>query len=328
MPQRVLVVGPAWVGDMIMSQVIYSALRSANPDIVIDVLAPSATLSLVQRMEEVDRGILIKQGHGQLGFGYRRNLGRQLAERNYDQAIITPNSLKSALVPFFAGIPRRTGFLGEYRYFLLNDIKFLDKKRLPRMTDRFLALLESSGEEMKYPRLMVDEASQQSLVTKHGLSQERPIIGFCPGAEYGDAKKWPEAHYAALGRSLVNTGHDVWILGSPADAVTGEKIRTEVGDGCFNLAGKTSLPEVIDLLALCRQVVTNDSGLMHIAAAVGTKVIAVYGSTSPGFTPPLSKEARIASLELACSPCFKRVCPLGHKDCLMNLEPDRITALL
>lgn len=323
-PQRVLVVGPAWVGDMVMSQVIYSGLRADNPDIEIDILAPRATLSLVQRMSEVNRGILIDQKHGQFGFGYRRALGSRLRENGYDLAIVTPNSLKSALVPFFADIPHRVGFLGEYRYFLLNDIRLLDKRRLPLMTDRFLALIDKSGKEMIRPKLLVDDTNQRRFIEENQLDTSRPLVGFCPGAEFGDAKKWPEEHYAELGRRIVDSGREVWILGSPADENTGQVIADAIGPGCVNLAGKTSLLDAIDLLALCDRVVTNDSGLMHVAAAVGAPVTAVYGSTSPGFTPPLSSDARIVSLGLDCSPCFKRQCPLGHKNCLNQLLPEQV----
>ena len=309
---------------MIMSQVIYSALREEYPDIDIDVLAPSATLSLVTRMPEVNRGILIDQAHGQVGLGYRFRLGAELKKNNYDWAIITPNSFKSALVPFAADVPLRTGFLGEYRYFLLNDIKLLDKPRLPLMTDRFLALVGKTSAEMIPPRLGVDKQSQASFLARHQLATDKPVIGFCPGAEFGDAKKWPEAHYGALAKQLIDQGYRIWIFGSPADQATGETIVSIAGHDCINLAGETSILEAIDLLAICQTVVSNDSGLMHIAAAVGTRVVAIYGSTSPGFTPPISEEAHIVSRTLDCSPCFKRTCPLGHKDCLNKLMPEQV----
>lgn len=327
-PQKVLVVGPAWVGDMIMSQVIYSQLRAQNPDVEIDVLAPPATVPLVARMPEVNRGILLKQQHGQLGLGYRRQLGNQLQENHYDWAVVTPNSLKSALVPFFADIPKRTGFLGEYRYFLLNDIKLLDKKRLPLMTDRFLKLVDSTSDGLIRPRLLIDPQNQKAFIESHDLDPGGSLIGFCPGAEFGDSKKWPEQHYIELGKHLVAAGHKVWIFGSPADQTTGEQIAQGIGIGCTNLAGHTSLLDAIDLLALCQQVVTNDSGLMHVAAAVGSRVVAIYGSTSPGFTPPLTDAASINKLDLDCSPCFKRDCPLGHKNCLNQLMPARVFAAL
>ena len=175
MSRRVLVIGPTWVGDMIMSQVIYSCLRSRDPEMVLDVLAPQSTLSLVQRMPEVDRGILIKQRHGQLGLGYRFELGKLLAKEKYDQAIVTPNSLKSSLVPLFAGIPHRTGFLGEYRYFLLNDIKMLDNTRLPLMVDRFLALVGEKRISMIEPRLTTDPLNQERLLQRFNLKQDRSI---------------------------------------------------------------------------------------------------------------------------------------------------------
>ena len=328
MSRRVLVVGPAWVGDMIMSQIIYCCLRSREPEVVLDVLAPRSTLSLVQRMPEVDRGILIKQGHGQLGLGYRRGLGQLLAKEKYDQAIVTPNSLKSSLVPFFAGIPRRTGFLGEYRYFLLNDIKLLDKKRLPLMIDRFLALVDEPGASMIEPRLITDKSNQDQLLQHFNLKQDRPITAFCPGAEFGDAKKWPESHYASLGRGLVNDGHEIWLLGGTGDQAGAAAIAAEIGEGCINLAGVTTILDAIDLIGLADRVVTNDSGLMHVAAAVGTRVVAIYGSTSATFTPPLTDDAEIFSLELDCSPCLKRQCPLGHKNCLNNLTPEQVRSFL
>ena len=309
---------------MIMSQVIYSALREEYPDIDIDVLAPSATLSLVTRMPEVNRGILIDQAHGQVGLGYRFRLGAELEKNNYDWAIITPNSFKSALVPFAADVPLRTGFLGEYRYFLLNDIKLLDKPRLPLMTDRFLALVGKTSAEMIPPRLGVDKQSQASFLARHQLATDKPVIGFCPGAEFGDAKKWPEAHYGALAKQLIDQGYRIWIFGAPADQATGEFIVSIAGKDCINLAGQTSILEALDLLAICQTVVSNDSGLMHIAAAVGTRVVAIYGSTSPGFTPPISEEAHIVRRSLDCSPCFKRTCPLGHKDCLNKLMPEQV----
>ena len=309
---------------MIMSQVIYSALLEQYPNINIDVLAPSATLPLLTRMPEVNRGILIDQTHGQVGLSYRFRLGAELGGNNYDWAIVTPNSLKSALVPFAAGIPLRTGFLGEYRYFLLNDINLLNKARQPLMTDRFLALVGKTPAEMIPPRLCVDLDSQAAFLGRHRLATEKPVIGFCPGAEFGDAKKWPEAHYGALAKQLIDQGYRIWIFGAPADQATGEFIVSIAGKDCINLAGQTSILEALDLLAICQTVVSNDSGLMHVAAAVGTRVVAIYGSTSPAFTPPISKTAHIVSRGLDCSPCFKRTCPLGHKNCLNKLMPEQV----
>jgi len=332
---RVLVVGPAWVGDMIMAQTLFKFLRSRWPDRDIDVLAPAATVSLVARMPEISVGILLDQRHGEFGYSYRKNLGHKLRERHYRQAFILPNSMKSALVPFFADIPVRTGFRGEYRYVLLSDIRMLSEKRLPRMVDRFVALGVAEGEALpaiENPALMTDADNLATLLETHGLSTERPVLGICPGAEYGDAKRWPERHYANLAEYAVSRGMQVWIFGGEGDRAMGDVIASLTSPAAksalCNLTGETSLTDAIDLLGACRLVVTNDSGLMHVAAAVGCSVAVLYGSTSPGFTPPLTEKAHIFSENLSCSPCFKRTCPLGHKNCLENLLPSKLYGLI
>lgn len=329
--QQILVVAPAWVGDMVMSQVIYTHLKKLDPDCEIDLLAPAASLPLAARMPEVRGGILLKQKHGQLGLGYRYRLGRLWRKQGYARAIVTPNSFKSALVPYFAEIPQRTGFLGEYRYVLLNDLRLLDKKRLPRMMDRFLALaVRPAGKlpELTPPRLSVDAQNQQRLIASHQLGAQQGVIGFCPGAAFGDAKQWPAEHFAEAGKALVAQGKTIWIFGSAQDAEIAAKIASAVGKGCFDLAGKTGLLDALDLLACCEAVVANDSGLMHIAAAVGVKVVALYGSTTPEFSPPASDDAVILRTGIECSPCFKRTCPLGHLKCLQELYPAQVLAAL
>ncbi len=328
MTERILVVGPSWVGDMVMSQVLYKLLRARWQDCEIDVLAPPASLPLVARMAEVNRGIRFDLAHGELGLGKRFALGEALKKNHYSRAIVLPNSLKSALVPFAAEVPIRTGFRGEYRYFLINDMRLLSKRRLPRMIDRFAVLGTKTGnlppDSIPFPELRVDPENQESLCQKLGLSLDRPVLGFCPGAEFGDAKKWPPRHFAALAQQAAQQGYQIWLFGGPGDAGVTAEIAATQGEHCVDLAGKTSLLDAIDLIGLCSQVVSNDSGLMHIAAAVGVHTTVVYGSTSPEFTPPLTDKLDIVSLGLDCSPCFKRECPLKHKDCLNKLGPDAI----
>ena len=327
--ERTLIVGPSWVGDMVMAQVLFTILRDRNPDGAIDVLAPPATVSLAQRMAEIDRGIRFEVGHGEFKLGYRLGLAKHLVQNSYDHAIVLPNSLKSAIVPAFANIPRRTGFLGEYRYYLLNDLRLLDKRRLPLMIDRFAALGVDDGaarpDPLPRPRLMTDGQRQTTLKDQFDIG-DGPVLGLCPGAEYGPAKQWPAEHHAALVREATGNGWQVLIFGTDKDRPIAQAIAdvAGVGSGVCDLTGKTSLLDAIDLLGLCDHVVTNDSGLMHVACAVGVPVTAVYGSSSPDFTPPLSDRASIASLALDCSPCFKRNCPLGHTNCLVRLEPGRL----
>lgn len=316
-----------------MAQVLFRMLRERHPGRPIDVLAPPSTVALTTRMAEVDRGIHLEVGHGEVKLGYRVGLARHLGQQGYTQAFVLPNSIKSALVPALAGIPVRTGYRGEYRYFLLNDIRLLSKRRLPLMIQRFAALALVPGaplpDPLPLPHLVADETQLATLLEKFGLTASRPLLGLCPGAEYGPAKQWPARHFAAAAADALAAGWQVAVFGGPKDVAISAEIANLVdeqrgGGLVVNLAGETTLLEVVDLLSGCAHVISNDSGLMHIACAVGAAVTVVYGSSSPGFTPPLSERAEIASLSLACSPCFKRQCPLGHTNCLNDLTPDRL----
>jgi heptosyltransferase-2 len=326
--RRCLIVGPSWVGDMIMAQGLYRALRDQHSELQIDVLAPAWSGPILSRMAEVNRVIVSPFGHGQFNLSGRRALAHELRAEAYDWAIVLPNSWKSALAPFMARIPQRTGFVGEFRYGLLNDIRRLGKTELPRLVDRYRVLADAppAGPDA-YPRLTVDAAKQAASLIRLGLTLDRPVLALCPGAEFGAAKRWPESHYAAVAKAKIEQGWQVWLFGSAKDRTVCESIKTLLGSG-RNLAGETTLEEAVDLLACAQAVVSNDSGLMHVAAAVDVPVVAVYGSTDPGYTPPLSERAHVVRLGLDCSPCFKRECPLGHLDCLVKLGPERVLAIL
>jgi len=325
---RILVVAPAWVGDMVMAQALFMRLQQLHPGLELDVLAPDWTIPLLSRMPEVREAIPNPFRHGELKPGARYRLGQSLRARGYDQAIVLPNSWKSALVPFFAGIPQRSGYRGEMRWGLLNDRRRLDASKLPLMVERFVALAHAPGSALQVslplPALSVDESRRQATLAKLGLTASARTAVLCVGAEYGPAKRWPPQHFAELGKTLHGQGFQVWLVGSAKDAEAGSEAARLSGGACLDLCGKTSLDEVVDLLASASVVVSNDSGLMHVAAALGKPLIALYGSSSPAFTPPLSRKARIVSLHLPCSPCFKRECPLGHLDCLVKLTPQRV----
>ncbi len=326
-----LVIGPAWVGDMVMAQVLFRLLKQRDPDAAIDVLAPAWSVPLLARMPEVRASFDLPLQHGEFGFSVRRQIGKSLRGQ-YRQAILLPNSWKSALVPFFAQIPQRTGWRGEMRYGLLNDIRKLDKQKYPLMIERFAALAfdkhATLPDVLPRPRLAIRAEEQATAQQKYKLDLDRPVLALCPGAEFGPAKRWPEQHYAAVASERIAAGEQVWIFGSEKDAPVAESIRNNVAESqrkhCFNLAGKTKLAEAIDLLSCAGRVVSNDSGLMHIAAALGRPLVAVYGSSSPQFTPPLADAVEIVRLGIACSPCFKRECPLGHLQCLKDLPPVRV----
>ncbi len=320
----VLVVGPSWVGDMVMAHSLFQRLAERSPKPRIHVLAPGWTRPLLERMPEVAGSVEMPLGHGSLGLGQRRRLGHELRAQAFDQAIVLPNSLKSALVPWWAKIPQRSGWRGEYRYGLLNDLRPLDKQALPMTVQRFLALAEPPGnipDSIPEPRLHVDQAQADQAMQALGLEKQhgRPVLALCPGAEYGPAKQWPTEHFARLSKERHAAGWDVWLFGSAKDQPVCAAINTASGGACRDLAGRTSLGQAIDLLAQADAVVSNDSGLMHVAAAVQSPLVALYGSSDPSHTPPLGKRKRILYLNLDCSPCFKRDCPLGHTRCLQDI---------
>ncbi|MBL6969727.1 MAG: lipopolysaccharide heptosyltransferase II [Gammaproteobacteria bacterium] len=314
---------------MVMAQSLFKILKQRAPDPNIDVLAPAWSLPLLERMPEVHKGIVMPLGHGKLGLGERYRLGKSLRPEEYSQAIVLPNSLKSAIVPWAAGIPTRTGYRGEMRYGLLNDIRTLNKERLPMTVQRFVALGVDSGEplpEITEPRLEVESDSIEEALHSIGLNRpESKLLALCPGAEYGPAKQWPADYFAAVAEEKIRQGWDVWLFGSEKDRSIGEMVIGELGgvdSQIENLAGRTTLEQAVDLMSLVTVVVGNDSGLMHVAAALDRDLVAIYGSSDPGFTPPLNQRAQILDLNLECSPCFKRECPLGHTDCLKQLSPE------
>ncbi len=329
---RLLVVAPSWIGDALLAQPLLRRLHDKLGAVILDVLAPAWCAPALARMPEVDEVIESPFAHGELKLRERWRLGRSLAARRYDEAIVLPNSFKSALIPFFADIPLRAGYVGESRYGLLNLVHRPAKPPLELMAERYAQLAEKPGEPLARPlpqvQLKIDPISTARASARLNLSRTRPVAVFCPGAEFGPAKRWPAAHFAALARELDARGYAVWLIGSAQDAASGEEIRSASGGTCENLCGKTDLGAAIDLMACARVVVSNDSGLMHVASALGKPLVALYGSSSPAHTPPLAPAARILSLGLGCSPCFERECPLGHFRCMNELQPARVLAEL
>lgn len=326
---RILVMGPSWVGDMVLAHSLFQVIKQQQPDAVIDVAAPAWTMPLLDRMPEVSGKIALPFKHGQLALRERIRFGRSLRANAYQQAILLTNSLKSAMLPMAAGILRRTGYLGEWRYGLLNDIRPLDKQALPRTVDRFVNLglppATPLPTSLPDPHLKADRTkAAETLARLNHAEPSKPVIGLCPGAEYGEAKRWPAEYFAEVANRALSQGNEVWLFGSDKDALVTASINRLTQGRCLDLGGRTRLGEAVDLMALCDTVVSNDSGLMHVAAALGVKVIAVYGSSDPHHTPPMSPQADVLWLGLDCSPCFKRTCPLGHLNCLRQIAPERV----
>jgi heptosyltransferase-2 len=314
---------------MVMAQSLFKVLVQKHSGVVIDVLAPGWSRPLLERMPEVAAAIDMPLGHGQLDLKGRWRLGRSLAERGYEQAILLPNSFKSALVPYWAKIPRRTGWVGEMRYGLVNDVRRLDKSRLTMTVQRFVALAypgDYNGiPEIPIPELRVDAAGVASALDALGLERgQAPLLLLCPGAEYGAAKRWPEHYYGELAGDMIEQGWSVWLFGSEKDRPVCAEVNRVAGGRCVDLSGRTSLAQAVDLMSLADIVVSNDSGLMHVAAALNRPLVALYGSSDPGFTPPLNPRSRVVSLGLDCSPCFKRECPEGHLKCLTELRVEQV----
>jgi heptosyltransferase-2 len=328
---RILVVAPNWIGDALLAQPLLARLHKRLPGVGIDALAPPWTAAVFKRMPEIEEVIPSPFLHGELRLKDRWHLGRSLRQR-YDEAIVLPNTFKSALIPFFADIRLRVGFVGESRYGLLNVVHKLKEERLPLMAERYAQLAEHPGEEVVRPlepvRLRVDEANLLITLARLGLSSVKPVAVFCPGAEYGPAKRWPERHFAALAQRLAARGRAVWLIGSDKDQTTGEEIAKLSEGTAINLCGRTDLASAIDLISTAEVVVSNDSGLMHVAAALGRPLVALYGSSDSKHTPPLAAthlHARVVEIkDLECRPCFKRECPLGHFRCMNDITPERV----
>ena len=308
---RILVVAPNWIGDVLMARPLLARLREKDPQAQVDLLAPEWVAPVARRMPEVDEVIAAPFRHGALQLGERWQLGRALKARRYDQAVVLPNTWKSALVPFFAGIPERIGYLGEMRYGLLNRIH---EKRASPMREHYARLAGPlENQILVQPHLIVGSAEIDNVLKKFLI--EKPYAVLCPGAEYGPAKRWP--YFASLSEKI---SLQRILLGSASDTDAAENISGK------NLVGKTTLDEAIALVAGAQFVVTNDSGLMHVAAALGRPQVALFGSSSPEHTPPQSPAARVLWLHLECSPCYQRVCPLGHFRCMKELAVDRVLA--
>lgn len=321
---RILVVAPAWIGDVVISQSLLIQLRRRHPQARIDVLALAWCRPLLARMPEIDKILEFPADHGELRLSALWHLSRSVRKHGYDHAIVLRHNIKSALVPWLAGIPRRTSFLGEKRYGLLNDIRKLDRTRLASRVQEYLALGLQPNETLPtqppYPSLRVDTAHYKALCSAYKLTTSRPVIGLAPGASYGPAKRWPVESHAALARELIGAGFDIWVFGSTHDQESGQFIADHAGRHALNLCGITSLDDAADLQSGVASLVGGDSGLTHLAASVAPSVVSLYGPTSPGYAPPLNANARQIYLSLKCSPCGQRTCPLGHNNCMTRID--------
>jgi heptosyltransferase-2 len=324
MKKQILIVGPGWVGDMVMAQSLFKLLKSRYRHVDIDVLAPAWSKAVLDRMPEVRDMIAMPVGHGELRLRARYDLAQSLREKNYDQAIALPNSFKSALIPAWAKIPVRTGWLGELRWGLLNDHRKLNNAQYPLMIERFMALGLPTGDPVPtphfHPELAVSESNVQQLISQCGLDQSKPILVLCPGAAFGSAKRWPISHFIEVAKQKLKDGWSVWLWGSKKESTLCLPIMEATENRCVDLL---DLPfgAAIDVMSKATVVVSNDSGAMHIACALKRPLVALYGPTDWKVTPPLSETAKILWHDVPCRPCGERECPLKHHQCMEDLAP-------
>jgi len=324
---RTLVISPNWIGDAVMAQPLLRRLRERHPERPIDVLAPGWVAPVWRAMREVDTVIESPFKHGALQWKERKAFAKMLKARGYADSYVLPNTLKFALIPWLAGIKRRVGYKGEMRYGLVN-VMHHDDKAAPRPMVPFYAALADAPVRQLPPAGKALEPSMQVAPEQADAAIARlalpagAYVAFAPGAEFGPAKRWPAAYFAELAQTVRARRPDTQILlmGSPKDRAVCDEI-TAVVPQAHNLAGATSLDEAIALISRAAALVTNDSGLMHIGAALGRPVVAIYGPTDPRHTPPHSALAKVLWLHIECSPCQQRECPLGHQNCMKQILP-------
>lgn len=325
---KILVISPAWIGDAVMAQSLYKQLKKNDPQSHLTVLVPQDIAPLITLMPEVDHFIPTTFSSGRLQLKARLTIAKSF-QGQFDWAIILPRSLKSALIPWLARIPKRTGWHGEGRYFMLNDRR-TGIKKFSKMVDRYQALGQSLSNDLPplYPQLQIAVQNQKGIIKQFKLSIEKPVIALCIGAAYGPAKRWPHSYFAKLAQLCIANSWQIWIFGSGnekhlAQAMM-EALPVSIHNEVQNFTGKTTLLESVYLLANAWQVVTNDSGLMHIAAALTLPMVCIYGSSSPIYTPALNTKAIILHTKLSCQPCFQRQCPLKHMQCLYQITPEQV----
>ena len=335
---RILIIAPNWIGDAVMSQPLLAALKVIYPQSQIDVLASPWVAPIYRACTEVHQVIEARLEHKQLQWGLRKQLARQLELNQYDACFVLPNSFKSALIPWLANIPLRIGYRGEMRFGLINfALDNPSKTNRPPMANHYLALCnvishskDIDSDQSADPQLNISTIAKQSVSNKLQAAaiENKSIYVLCPGAEYGVTKRWPTEHFATLAQQLITNNADahVILLGSKGDYTLGEGIRAQANDDpkIYNWCGDTSLDEAIALIGMSKALVSNDSGLMHIGAALKVPQVAIFGSSDPHHTPPLSAKAKVIYLNLPCSPCHKRECPLGHLKCLKDISPENV----
>jgi len=323
----ILVVPYMWIGDFVRCHSVVKLLKAQFPDRLVDVLSTTLCAPLTDYMPDLRRAIVVDLPRSRIAIKEQLALAQRLKRENYGSALIMPRTWKSALAPYLAGIPERTGFVGEMRFALLNDLRY-GERRLPRMVDRCatLALPRAAAfpAEWPMPELNVARAESEAWRRQHGLAPDRPAVALAPGA-VGPSKRWPASAYATLARHLSAEGFAVWVIGGPEEKSLAAEI---IGDTTARDLTGHDLRDAILALAAASVAVSNDSGLLHVAAALGTPAIGIFGPTSPWHWAPLNPLAATieSKTKVECRPCHKPVCRMVHHRCMRDIPPDQVLA--
>ena len=317
---KILIIAPQWMGDAVMTHSLIQLVAKKN---TVDVLCVSWLEPIYQRMQNVDNVITLPLQHGKLQLKLYWQIAKKI-KNQYDQCIVIPRKLKSAIIPWLAGIPKRTGYFGESRYWFINDRITAD----PRHTlwvQKVCALFDKkSADDNNYPNpQLTTNSSNQKKWQKELKQGGKQLVALMPGASYGVSKQWSMEHFKEV-VELGKNDYSFVVLGGESERKMGDAILQGVDATGHNLSGKTSLYDAVDILSISDFCITNDSGLMHVAAATQCFVKALYGSSSPDYTPPLTNKKQIYSDTLDCKPCFKRTCSYGHYDCWKKITAERV----
>lgn len=328
--RNILVRGTNWIGDVVMTLPAVAAVRKTLPDAAVAVLAKPWVAELYHICPDVDEVILFQSPGRHSGLAGKFRLAAELKERKFDAAILLQNAIEAAIIAHLAGIPVRAGYNSDGRGFLLTHSVGRTKEiRKVHQIDYYLEMVralgfQSGGKDVRLQPGKDYEEIAEDLLKAHAAAGNGPLVGIAPGATYGPAKMWfPDRFARVADRIVENFGARVLLFGSRGDQDVAESVRRYASRPLINIAGRTTLKEAVALIARCDLFLSNDSGLMHVAGALGVPMIAIFGSTNPAATSPVGNRSIVITKAVNCSPCLKKKCPTDFR-CMDRIGADEV----